>query len=173
MLSNWEIDAYVASDPYISAIYGGTVAIDQLPTRLPSKPTLFIVNTDPSHLPGEHWLAILASDKTLEQAASLQHPVLSINEHFDSAGQAPGAEIQSFLNSFSCVNKRVCTSSYKSYMYNHLRVQDFNSDSCGLFCLMFAYYRSRNVSFSSFLSMFSSDLSENESIVKYFYRMTK
>ena len=151
MISNHEINAYVARDPYISQIYGGTLAIDELPRQQQqARPTLFIVNTDPAHLPGSHWLGVYVSDRS---------------EHFDSAGQQPLPRLKNFLAS---------QSEYSVYMYNSMRIQDNSSYTCGLFCLMYAYYRSRGVSFNSFLSMFSSsNLEQNESVVKYFYKMTK
>ena len=150
MISNHDINAYVARDPYISRIYGGTLAIDELPRTQQARPTLFIVNTDPAHLPGSHWLGVYVSDKS---------------EHFDSAGQPPLPRLKNFLSNQSLSSV---------YMYNNIRIQDSSSYTCGLFCLMYAYYRSRGLSFDTFLSMFSySDLEQNESVVEYFYRMTK
>ena len=133
MISNHEIDAYVANDPYISAMYGGTLAIDELPKYEITQPTLYIVNTDPAHMPGEHWLSLLVGGNVL-------------NEHFDSIGNLPLPEVRNFLNNQSKI------SPYKGYyVYNHIRVQSVVSVTCGLFSLMYAYYRSRNVSFASFL----------------------
>ena len=188
MLSNHDIDSYVARHPHIASMYGGTLALDELPRRQVSTPTLYIVNSDPSYKPGEHWLATfvgLSSDTSQANGASHGH-LASLNEHFDSAGRAPLVAMQDFLteqstqpparraaSSDSSSSSKRNTSPSQGYMYNHVRVQDFNSDTCGMFCLMYIYYRSLGLSFSSFLSMFSSNLKENDSIVKYFYKMTK
>ena len=151
MISNHEIDAYVSKDPFISRIYGGTLAINELPSLKQPHPRIFIVNTDPSYKPGTHWLAVYVHERS---------------EHFDSAGQEPVLpRLDSFL---------LKQSPHKGYIYNSNRIQSTTSFTCGLFCLMYAYYRSRGVSYSSFLSMFTySDLEQNETVVKYFYRMTK
>ena len=90
MLSNHDIDSYVARHPRIASMYGGTLALDELPRRQADRPTLYIVNSDPSYKPGEHWLAAfvgLPSD-TPQTTSSKAH-LASLNEHFDSAGRAP------------------------------------------------------------------------------------
>ena len=85
-----ELEEYMLRDPYISQYFGGVVALDQLP-KVIKKPSMFIVNTDPSSLPGRHWLVVFFT---------------RINEHFDSAGFYP-IKPQSVRISLDLHNSRV------------------------------------------------------------------
>lgn len=136
---------YMLNDEYIRQYYGGVLAVDQLPMMV-TKPTVFIVNTDPIALPGSHWV-VLFIDSTCE--------------HFDSAGFNPRPNFESYLNTRG-----------SDYMFNTSRLQTVTSSTCGLFCLFYCYFRCRGYSFSDILDMFSSNLQLNEIIVSTFYTMT-
>ena len=223
MLSNTDIDKLMRSDPFIAKIYVGTVARDQLPSIIVQRPSLYVVNTDPSNLPGQHWFVVYfvttPNDQTntvLKTTAHLKFPSLNLkrkrsryssssssrsvskkssrkqqqqqqqkhfqtlfaqtpvfnfnkqpqqltktlNEHFDSSGYPPSEDIKSIL-----------ISNGPNYMYNSNRVQSFTSETCGYFCIMYAYYRARGISFPKFLSMFSKNVSLNEALIKYFFKV--
>ena len=140
-----ELEEYMLRDPYIRQYFGGVVALDQLP-KVIKKPSMFIVNTDPSSLPGRHWLVVFFT---------------RINEHFDSAGFYPIKPIEAELIAHG-----------PRFQYNNTRVQAFHSETCGLFCLFYCYFRSRGYSFSQIMNMFSNNLIVNEHLVKYFYKIT-
>ena len=140
-----ELEAYMLNDPYIRKYYGGVLPLDQIP-RVIRKPSIFIVNNDPSTLPGRHWLAVFFT---------------SVNEHFDSAGFYPNKTLEAELVSHG-----------PKFKYNNNRVQAYNSDTCGLYCLFFCYFRCRGYTFQDVINMFSSNLHLNEHIVKYFYELT-
>ena len=140
-----ELEKYMLHDPFIRRYYGGVVAIDQLPKHI-SKPSIYIVNSDPAGLPGRHWYAVFFSD---------------VNEHFDSAGFYPSKALEIEL-----------TAHGPRFLYNVNRVQAFHSDTCGLFCLFYCYFRCRGYSFSEIMKMFSENLHINEHLVKYFYKIT-
>ena len=162
MLSSIEIDKIMRNDPFTSRIYAGTVALDELPVmnNTSNGPLLYIVNTDPAHLPGTHWFAVYISSTTAAAAAAAPESKTSLNEHFDSAGQQPIERINNIL----LLNG-------PNYMYNSQRVQSYSSETCGYFCIMYAYYRARGVSFPSFLAMFTENLIQNEATVRYFFKM--
>ena len=141
-----ELEEYMLRDPFIRQFYGGVVALDQLP-KVIEKPTIYVVNSDPAHLPGRHWLAIFFD---------------RVNEHFDSAGLYPSKSLEVELIAHG-----------PRFRYNDQRVQAFRSDSCGLFCLFYCYFRCRSFSFKEIMSMFSNNLKLNEAIVIYFYENTK
>ena len=141
-----EIEKYMLTDPFIRQIYGGVIAKDQLPFVV-KRPSIYIVNTDPMALPGEHWVALYFDER---------------NEHFDSAGFQPRPYFETYLNSKG-----------SKYMYNDKRVQNFSTNSCGKFALMYCYFRARNYSFSDIISMFSDNLILNEIIVHTFYELSK
>ena len=55
-MNNTELEEKLFSDHRIRDIVGGVYASDALPIH--AKPLLHIVNTDPSYMPGKHWLVI-------------------------------------------------------------------------------------------------------------------
>lgn len=134
-------------DPYIRLFYGGVIALDQLPSVI-SKPSVYIVNTDPAHLPGTHWLAVYFDSP--------------VSEHFDSSGQKPPPSLELELIFHSSM-----------YMYNTSRVQSFTSNTCGEFSLFFCYFRCRGFTFKEIMNMFTGNLEENENLVQLFYNFTK
>ena len=76
-----------------------------------------------------------------------------ITEHFDSIGKKPMRYIHNLL-----------ISKENSYMYNNRRVQSYKSNTCELFCLFCSFYSCRKASFHYIMSIFSDNLSSNESI---------
>ena len=140
-----DLEEYMLSDPFIRQYYGGVVALDQLPILF-SKPRIYIVNSDPASEAGTHWYA-LYFDK--------------ISEHFDSSGFKPISVLENHLVLHG-----------PKYMYNNVRVQNFDTNSCGLFCLFYSYFRCRNYSFKDIMNMFSDNLQLNENLVNYFYKLT-
>lgn len=145
-LNSNELALYMLKDPYIRQFYGGVLAIDEL-ELLVLKPKIYIVNTDPRSESGEHWFCIFLIDTP---------------EHFDSSGFKPRPNVEEYLIVHG-----------PEYMYNNVRVQSYTSETCGLFCLFYCYFRCRGFSFLDVMNMFSSNLILNESIVKYFYEITK
>lgn len=145
-LNTQQLASYMLNDPFIREQFGGVLALDQLQyTHL--KPKIYIVNTDPQNEPGEHWFCIYLN---------------CIPEHFDPAGVIPMSIVKNYL----IVNG-------PNFLCNRQRVQSYFSETCGLYCLFYAYFRCRNYSFQSILSMFSNNLLLNETIVKFFYKQTK
>lgn len=123
---------------------GGVYSIDTLPDRISD--SIFFINSDPSDLPGEHWVCVFFPHQN------------SPAEFFDSLGHEPNyysSNIAHFMNN--------------NFKYNTQRLQAYNSSTCGLYCLFFLYYRVRGYTFSDILSKFSSNLNLNDSIVIDFY----
>ena len=90
------------------------------------------MNTDPIALQGEHWVALYLDE---------------FNEHFDSAGFYPHPYFETYL-----------IAKGPKYMYNDKRVQNYDTNSCGDFCLMYCYFRARNYPFTDIMSMFLATL---------------
>ena len=51
--------------PKTTIVYGGVYARNRIPTIPPHKKIAFIVNTDPSHKPGEHWVGFYLTKSTV------------------------------------------------------------------------------------------------------------
>ena len=92
----------------------------------------FIVNTDESNLPGEHWFAIFV-------------PKNGPIEYFDSYGIPPyHKEIYDFFK----VNKR-------RFIYNNIQIQHNNSINCGKFALYYIYFRAKGYTMKQYLKFFN------------------
>jgi hypothetical protein len=99
------------------------------------KPLLVISNTDPSWLPGEHWVAFY-------------FPVKDVPEFFDSFGHGPdyySTDFVSFLvnNSFKA-----------DYAYNQRQIQHPKSNICGLYCVLFALSKVNKMPYETFIKQF-------------------
>ena len=121
----------------------GVYSLDLISQKLPN-PSLVIVNLDYSTDKGSHWVVL--------------HRVNNeVVEHFDSAGRQPKRDI---VNLFS---------NALSYKYNNKRVQNYHTDTCGLFCLYYSYHSSRGRTMQSILFDFLVNLKSNEDMVIRFF----
>ena len=129
-------------------LYGGTFASDELPEN-PRVPIAFVVNTDPSSLPGTHWQVVhlLGNGKA---------------EFYDSFGFPPDEDnISNYLERY-----------VSEWEYSSMSAQHPVLASCGMFCINFIRCRSAGLSYSDFLDQFSFNQLENEDlIVSYGRRM--
>ena len=121
----------------------GTFACDQLPKNF-SKPALFIVNTDPSYKPGEHWIGLCVE-------------LNGSGEYFDSFGLPPLNEfIINFLDA-NCPN---------GILYNPRTLQCLECISCGHYCIVYIKIRSIGKSFCDFMSLFTTNTLKNELVIR-------
>lgn len=125
------------------SIFGGTFPRDAIP-QTEKRPIAFVVNTDDRKSAGEHWLGIfLLTDGR--------------GEYFDPFGFPP---LHQQLNTFLSVN---CTN---GFIYNSTTLQHPGSSSCGLFVVDYIRSRYKSDTFEQFLNHFSTDLEENEYILR-------
>lgn len=111
-----------------------------------NRPTLVVCNTSETY-PGQHWVAFYVYWRNSIPCA----------EFFDSFGKSP---------QYYEINPPffVCK-------YNRSVFQSDKSDSCGLFCLFFLYYRLKKQNFKKIIRMFSKFSSKNELLVNKFLLM--
>lgn len=136
-------------DPCTKHRVGGVCAADELPSNVSNLPKIFIANTDPSELPGQHWVCFYI-------------PVDGPIEFFDSLGKHP--------RNYSYLFERFIYSHSDDYVRNVLPLQSDFSATCGHFCLFYAVHRCRGVSMSGVLNKFSRDRMSNDSIVRNFVK---
>ena len=118
---------------------------DRLPTRDNfARPASLIVNTDPSTLPGEHWVCFYFPEK-------------GPPEFFDSLGHHPEHYHPNFRN--------VLIVNGPDYLRNTERLQDYDSPYCGVYCLYYLVYRRLGEDFQSILNRFGDDYSTNDARV--------
>jgi len=109
------------------------------------KDKFYIVNNQPSNMPGQHWLAISKIDNNLQ--------------FFDSYGMGTtfyGKYMQKFVKS----SKNV-TESDRILQYQY-------SDTCGQFCIFYIAKRYQGCSLEDIYKHFSSNTKLNDEIVKKF-----
>lgn len=143
-----DLEWMVSSDKILRKNVHGIYPSDMMPTLDFSKGFGLIANTDESDRPGQHWLAVFIPNKgPPEFFDPLAFPPIHYVDHFEN-----------FL-----VNRG------PQYKFNTQKVQSDESTQCGLFCIYYLYFRSRNVSFEDILSSFSHRLSENDKKLLTFF----
>lgn len=142
-LTTLDLLAVARANPALHHVHAGTYPLDALPTLLVAgRPRHIVYNASPSTDPGTHWLSIWLSNDTTAEV-------------MDSLGQRPVyPEVLSFL-------RRHASRS----VYSTQRIQDINSNACGLYCLSHGLARARGYSFAQWLSRFSDCSANNDQIV--------
>lgn len=126
----------------------GTFAADQLPKTLPAyERAVFIANTDPARLPGEHWVGFYSS------------PRERLLEFFDSCAHDPSAYVHLRIpfptTSITCVLKRP--------------VQSLTSAACGQHCIHFLARRANGTPLHAILRNYDfSKLTLNDANARKF-----
>jgi hypothetical protein len=114
----------------------GVFPRDLLPKeKITKRPIALIVNTDPSYLPGQHWIALFINTD-------------NVAEYFDSYGLPPlNKEIFQFLNKLN-VEKLV---------YQTKQLQGLRSSTCGHYCVTFIKLRCQEIPFYKILFLNFND----------------
>lgn len=128
--------------------FRGVYPIDTLPNRVYKKPASFVVNTDPSYLPGTHWVAVF-------------FPVRGHAEFFDSFGRPP----------FDKRFKKFLSNNSTKYIYNRVKLQDNYSLMCGKYCCVYLSDRCSGNSMKSFVNRFINNMPQlNDQLVGFLFR---
>ena len=136
-----DIERFIRRDRVCRSMFQGVFSSD----TLPENPRLLICNTDPSHMPGRHWIAIYVD----------QH---GRGEYFDSFGRPPDACFKRYMNKH-CGHR---------WTFNNRQLQSIISSYCGHYCCFYCLFRSRGVNMNRIVSHFTSDTAFNDSIVHSF-----
>ena len=137
-MNTYQLQNFLERDPFISQLKTGVLSADKLHV-INTKENIrqcYIINTQPSTEPGLHWICIYigSGDKNVE--------------FWDSLGQKPwtyGTYFKDFFRN-------------KIFLYNNKQLQGYD-ETCGHFCLYFAFYRSRGYSIKAIANSFTSDKS--------------
>ena len=129
----------------IKKYFRGVFPADKLPKRF-KKPALLIANTDPSTKKGSHWVAFYV-------------PKSGKPEYFDSLGRLPEKkEFLEFLKKHG-----------KTFTHNKKRLQGTFSTTCGNYCGVYLYFKSKQISLKTFLRVFSNNLQLNDNKILDLY----
>ena len=124
----------------------GCFPFDKLPAFPEKLPAKLIINTGASSTEGEHWVALLLKPKSCFYFDSFGIPILN-------------HEIHKFLQK-----------KYKKVTFSTLCVQDYRSNKCGEFCIIFLKNVSSKKTYLLFLKRFSDiNLLINDKLLNYFY----
>ena len=115
--------------------------------RFRSKPCFFFVNVDSSGSNGSHWLAIGLFSTTIEVFDPLGFTIFNWS-------QVP-CSLLTFIHTHSTNRNHTTISD---------RVQSDDSSLCGFYCLFFVLCRP-HMSLETFMSFFSTNLTENDKIL--------
>lgn len=136
-LNNVQLDILAKSDPELKPYFYGTIACDELPSRpRRNRPQAYIVNTDPAHLPGRHWI-------------SLWTECGNVCEVMDSYALP--------LDTYKTTQplKDWLTHHWKYVVENGQSLQSPYSQSCGDYALFYLKAKARGHSMNEFLNRFS------------------
>lgn len=135
-LSTEQLNLLGKSDEVLGPYFKGTSGCDQLPSD-PQRdvPQAYIVNTDPSHLPGQHWLGIWTYRDTCEVMDSYGLPLHSY-PHIEP--------LEEWLKQWSRVH------------HSRQTLQSINTASCGDYALIYLMCKARGMTLRDFLKLFSN-----------------
>ena len=139
------INEYLISDVNIKRIYRGVISSNELYKICKNNECLYVVNTDPNYLPGSHWIVIYSSNKSCEIFDSLGENPLSYGTHFTN-----------FLFN------------YNKYSYCIKQLQNKMSNTCGIFCIFYIFWKTRGFDLNEIVNTFSHDTVLNEYLMRKF-----
>jgi len=144
-MDNWDIAKILRHMSATKNRFLGVFPAEKIPSRrdIQRYPCCFVANTDPSWLPGTHWVAVFVGKNGLI-------------EYFDSYGRRPmSPKMRAFCG--------------RDYVYNPKVVQSIFSQSCGQFCIYFLAQRCAGKSIEYIIGQFDDDNTVfNEMLVSSF-----
>jgi len=143
-MDSLELSSVLAKDKTVQYQFLGVYSANNLPKRLQNGQSL-IFNCCNSNLPGKHWLCLYQNSP-------------DVLEMFDSFGNSP---------TVYGLNEKLPYS--KICIYNHKQLQGWSSSVCGVYCLFYLYYKTRDFPVDKIVnSGFSNDYNQNDcNVVEY------
>ena len=123
--------------------YKGTIMRNEIKTLLPGiepkSRVAFIINTDTSDKPGQHWQAVLIDSRDGPESSNSL-------EFYDSFGRSIPPDV---LQDCKLILKMLKPSTVLKLKENRVIAQSDNSSNCGFFCCRFLMDRFRGKSFAA------------------------
>ena len=147
-MDTWELRYILTRSSYLSSWNPVVCAKDELPHRKPKDVRAYVINTDESHLPGTHWIAVyFPEDKN------------NVVEYFDSYGLPPLEQDMVDFMRRNAVSTR----------FNNIRLQGMDSMVCGQYCVHYLHQRSLGYSLEHLVSYFGQNYSRNDRQVEHWF----
>jgi len=141
-MNTLQINIIMQHDKFTKNLYIVTFAIDALPQKI-KYPSCMVINNQKSTHAGEHWIAIHYFRNKKAQ-------------FFDSFGHSPTFYgLESYMKQTS-----------NSYTYNSKKVQSIYSNYCGLYAVLFLFFKARYRSLEYFLKQFKN-AKKNDILLEY------
>lgn len=145
-MNTFEIVNIIEQDLILNKVFAGVFSRDKLPEKIETKPAALIVNTDLSHEPGQHWVAMyFDSNKGVD--------------YFDSYGLMP------IRDEFNIVMR----DNANNINSNSKWLQGINTSVCGMYCIFFLHHRSRGINMKSIIKLFDLDQTLNDARICRFF----
>jgi hypothetical protein len=129
-----QINRALRADPNVSEYFLGVFSLDKLPSEI-DYPCAMVVNTDPSHEKGEHWVAFHFDENRY-------------GEYFDSYGKWPDDPI---LSKFLAKNGRI-------WCGHSVQLQGFNTTVCGQYCIEFLTRKCAGETMADIVERYSGEI---------------
>ena len=125
----------------------GTFPSDKVIIQDTGYPQAFIINTEPDHLDGEHWTALIVLHKKCFFFDPLGYQILNVRllESLKSKG-------------------------ITKYKYNSCQIQSIFSNKCGYFCAAFNLSFIHGYSYPKFMSNFVTEIKQNDRLCFQFIK---
>lgn len=134
------------SDEHTKAAFLGIFPINHLPQKIFRFPILFILNTNTSNLPGQHWKAVYVSTS-------------HVGEVFDSLATPISLQLEQWMNTFT-----------RKWTVSKITLQNPLSPSCGGYVLYYVLTRLKHNSMKSCMAVFTDNVLLNDAIVENFFQ---
>lgn len=147
-MTMWNSDLLdvVLRDCRTASVLSGIYALDTIPAIV-QPPVALIVNLSPSYREGTHWVTLYINSRRR-------------GFYFDPLAQPPSKPLVHFL-------QRNC----KVYHVNDIQYQADHSLLCGMFCIVYLYFKVRNVNINS--KLFTTNPTWNDQLVQEYVRKIK
>ena len=123
-MNNKELKLILSKDIFARRLFKGVFPRDRLPQYVPQGPGIYIINTDHSSGPGEHWVCVCFDGR-------------GNAEYFDSFGLPP---------LIPSIQRFITRNSFYSYTFNQRLLQRLTSSYCGFYVLYYVLMKSRGAS---------------------------
>lgn len=142
-MNNFELEHCLLTNKKTVKIFRGVYSANKLADIKTIKNGYYIANTAPNTSKGIHWVGFFINSNCVEI--------------FDTSG---------LLFVHNKYFKRFIKKCNREVVTNKFIVQNPHSNICGQYCVVFALYKARGISFCTFLNLFNeTNLSKNDRIV--------
>ena len=148
-MNTTQITNILSSDKFVAPVFGGTLALDELPTNIYDFPVCYCVNTATSNDDGEHWIGFYLK--------KMGHV-----EIFCSFGSSP-----ELLSTSKFIRRFLMIFGQQRIVYNKKYLQNLASSYCGFYVIFYLKLKCRKFSLYDFVNCFTRNGESNDNIISF------